>query len=62
MLQLKIRNSISERLIHKVENATLDQSWIPETETQRRMKLQRERIQTAQRKHNQAVDSDEGNG
>lgn len=48
---------ISERLIQKVENATLDKSWIPETDQQRRFKFEREKLKEAQRKHNTAVGS-----
>jgi len=46
---------ISDRLIQKVENATLDKSWIPETDNQRRLKFEREKLKEAQRLHNAAV-------
>ena len=41
---------ISERLIQKVENATLDKSWIPETDNQRRLKFEREKLKESQNK------------
>jgi len=50
---------ISERLIHKVENATLDQSWIPQTDRQRRLNFERKKLKAAQRKHNKSVETDE---
>ena len=40
---------VSERLIQKVENATLDKSWIPETDHQRRLKFEREKLKEALR-------------
>jgi len=48
---------ISDRLIKKVENATLDKSWIPQTDHQRRLKFEREKLKEAQRQHNRTVDS-----
>jgi len=50
---------ISERLINKVENATLDQSWIPQTDRQRRLHFERKKLKEAQRKHNKSVETED---
>ena len=48
---------VSERLLNKVENATLDISWLPESEELKKMRIQRRKLVEAQKKHNLMVDS-----
>jgi len=48
---------VSERLLNKVENATLDISWLPESDELKKMRIQRRKLVKAQQKHNLIADS-----